>query len=586
MKQALPAYLRSYEDFSQHLDEELGPPLTTVEAGLRFAKFAQCLSPRLPIASAFPPLELSDKQSHDNGIDLKTEPNDNGERLLAQSKLRIRSKDDLDAIISKFQHYEHLAKQTTDSLPLDYHDGPQDHYLIVTASKIADLVKRYSRSGLASVAFFNRLREAERITTVDGPELLTTVQHLYRQTVSIPDEIHLVSASGWLSRGDVHIGLVMGRDIVRLYHQFGEGLFFENIRDFLGFPTGTRTRDKQASVNAKIRLTISESPQKMLARNNGITFRATKATVKDTVLSIADGSIVNGCQTSMCLVHSEPVPEECWVAVKVVETRQAWEVAHSANYQNAVRLVDLDLARYLRPQLFQKVAADQGFGIDSDRAGALAVLDQFHTNRVTYEEVKSLYLGLFSARPNNLWEDHYADLRSDVLLGLLESEEDASEFFSDLFDVLTATQQAISECERTFDDPEFSTYRRFRDKSKYRVYLAIIALAADLPDELSLTTRSSDTARETERMRAMLTHVRSYLANRREEFVIAYLNAYKILARVAREHDEPTDAAIGQNMYNRVSATSFNSLVQDTRMENRAFKSMIRRGEASTSKLG
>ena len=582
MNQQLPPYLRTYEDFSQHLDEELGPPLSTVEAGGRFAKFVRALSPRLSVAAAFPPLELSDKQSCDDGIDLLSESNDNAERLLAQSKLRIRSKDELDSIVSKFQHYEHKSRSTSGGLPLDFQDAPQDHYLIVTASKIAGLLSRYERSGLASVAFYRQLREAERITTIDGPELLTAVQHLYRQTVSIPDRIELNSPAGWLSHHGVYVGMVLGRDIVALYQRFGEGLFFENIRDFLGFPGGTRVREKQASVNANIRLTILEAPDKMLARNNGITFRATRVDVAGNKLHLSNGSIVNGCQTSMCLVHSQPVPEDCLVTVKVVRTDHAWEVAHSANYQNAVRLVDLDLARYLRPQLFQKVAADQGFGIDNgDRPSALAVLDQFHTNRVTYEEVKALYLGLFSARPNNLWEDHYADLRSDVLLGLLESETESNQFFADLFDVLAATRQAIAECERTFDDPQFSTYRRFRDKSKYRVYLAIMALAADLPDNLSLTGRSSDTATETDRMRSMLEHVRSYLSTRREEFVTAYLNAYKVLARVAREHDEPTDAAIGQNMYSRVSAASFNSLVQETQMENRAFRSMARRAEST-----
>jgi hypothetical protein len=407
-----------------------------------------------------------------------------------------------------------------------------------------------------------------------------TVQRLYRMAVSMPEEMELTSSAGWLSHGGAYIGMVEGRDIVALYQKFGDGLFFENIRDFLGIPTGTRAREKQASVNASIRQTAGEAPDKMLARNNGITFRATKTELHDKTIRISEGSIVNGCQTSMCLVLSDPVPESCLVSVKVVETKHAWEVAHSANYQNAVRLVDLDLARYLRPQLFHKVAADQGFGIDNGvSSSALAVLDQFHANKVTYEEVKALYLGLFSARPNNLWEDHYAELRSDVLLGLLESEDETNQFFTDLFEVLSATRQAIEECERTFDDPQFSTYRRFTDKSKYRVYVAIIALAAELPETLSLTGRSSDTMIETQRMRAMLEHIRSYLATRRGEFVTAYLNAYKVLARVARERDEPADAAIGQRMYNRVSAASFSALVQETRMENRAFESMARRAD-------
>jgi hypothetical protein len=47
-------------------------------------------------------------------------------------------------------------------------------------------------------------------------------------------------------------------------------------------------------------------------------------------------AIVNGCQTTMCLVQCAPVSRECFVQVKVVATKDAWDIAKAANYQNPV----------------------------------------------------------------------------------------------------------------------------------------------------------------------------------------------------------------------------------------------------------
>ena len=53
-----------------------------------------------------------------------------------------------------------------------------------------------------------------------------------------------------------------------------------------------------------------------------------------------------------------------------------------------VHQIELDLARYLRPQLVQKAAAEQGFSVKDAIASINAVLDGIHRNEVTYEEAK------------------------------------------------------------------------------------------------------------------------------------------------------------------------------------------------------
>lgn len=145
-----------------------------------------------------------------------------------------------------------------------------------------------------------------------------------------------------------------GADLVQLFEEHGDALFFENIRDFLGATSGKVVTDRM-TVNQEIIQTISAQPGKMLPRNNGVTFRATSvASDGEDGIILANAAIVNGCQTTMCLVHCARVPDECMIQVKVVETDDAWDIAMAANYQNFVSRVDLDLARYLRPQLVRK----------------------------------------------------------------------------------------------------------------------------------------------------------------------------------------------------------------------------------------
>jgi len=88
-------------------------------------------------------------------------------------------------------------------------------------------------------------------------------------------------------------------------------------------------------------------------------------------LILSKGSVVNGCQTTMCLV--EYAKEPCYVPVKVVQTEDSWDIAKAANYQNSVYDIDIELARVLRPQLVKRAAIiSGGFQIDDGEKSALA----------------------------------------------------------------------------------------------------------------------------------------------------------------------------------------------------------------------
>jgi hypothetical protein len=241
--------------------------------------------------------------------------------------------------------------------------------------------------------------------------MLTILQTLYRKAYILSATIELESFEKWINVGGVYIGVLPGKDIADLYTEHGDAIFFENIRDFLGVTSGKKEQEGRETVNAKIIETIRDAAPKMLERNNGITFRAAHVTkINETQITLEGAAVVNGCQTTMCLWHSrEAINDDCFVSVKVVVTDDAWEVAKAANYQNAVAQIDLDLARYLRPQLIARAATKQGYSIatdELDQENINSVLDSIHKKRIEYDEMKCLYLGLFSRKPNNLFADN------------------------------------------------------------------------------------------------------------------------------------------------------------------------------------
>lgn len=565
----LPYFLQSFENLVAHFDEHFGE-LGSNARGDTFLGLAQKLIPLTQECQGFPRPEPSETKSHDDGVDLLTSETDNGRILCVQSKYKIRDKDSVDSIISKFKNFEAglRPKESEPELfekPSKQPSVPVPTFVVITSSKLEGIVSRYESSTLASRGFYEQLKQQARLIVIDGPRILSLLQQLYRKAHQLPANVTLKSAFGWVHVNGVHLGAIRGLDLVALYEEHGDALFFENIRDFLGTTSG-KVVATRSTVNQEIIQTISVEPIKMLPRNNGVTFRAKSVVLADAEsITITNAAIVNGCQTTMCLVHCYPVPADCVVQVKVVETDDAWDIAKAANYQNQVARVDLDLARYLRPQLVRKVATELGYAIESESTvTASSVLDTIYRNRVNYEELRLLYLGLFSRKPNNLFEGNYTELRADVLANLYENyEKELSEeaIFAVLLLLLKESRAALDECRATFSGAEYSSlFKRFHqdDKPRYRAYLAIAALCGLLRDDLS--DKSSDATKEAERISRFLAKARKQLENEPGEFRNVFLMTFQTLADSLLDvPGDRTESEIAQQMSAKVSGMAFSA---------------------------
>ncbi len=385
----------------------------------------------------------------------------------------------------------------------------------------------------------------------------------YSKSHLIPANITLKSPQGWITSSNVYIGAIHGKALTELYNTHGDALFFENIRDFLGVTSG-RVVTTRSTVNQEIIETIRKDPERMLCRNNGITLRAIAATPDGQEnLILSKAAIVNGCQTTMCLVHCSPVAETCLVPVKIVITEDAWDIAKAANYQNPVARVDLDLARYLRPQLVRQVASTLGYAIETTSdSNASAILNSIYQNKIDYDELRLLYLGLFSRKPNNVFEANYTELRGDILQALYNQQKSEEQIFSVILMLLKESRAALAECQAKFSGPEYAhLFKRFykEDKPGYRSFLAVVATCATLRDDISL--RSPSSCEETKRMRQFLGKCREIIENKPESYRKAYRHAFAAVADSLLDVElSKSESEIQQIMFQRVSNMSFESL--------------------------
>ena len=406
---AWPEYLSSYEGMVQHFRAQL-ESLTSTEKGRRFARLSQRIAPLTELGAAFPLPQIGPNESHDEGIDLTAYKDDRTAVLYGQAKLWIDRVESLDAILSKFEAFQskYHTENGTDQFTLAFND-PTVTFFIVTLSDVASIVQKY---------------EKKRAATPGRPGGST----------GSAAAVHLASEP--LHKDNVHIGIVSSVELKALYSEFGDALFFENVRDFLD-PSKSRERTGRTSPNLEIIKTVSEEPGSLLARNNGIVFRAEAVTLDGpSVLVLTNGSIVNGCQSTMCVVlHAR---EECFVPAKFVQTNNAWDVAKAANYQNSVNDIDLELARHLRPQIVKRAANIVGVKIDNGKESAFQIIDAIYDQRVAYHETRLLFIGLFSRIPNNLYASNYTEISSTLISQFYEGDK----YGDSLFEMLFALQRA------------------------------------------------------------------------------------------------------------------------------------------------
>ena len=562
----LPHYLEDTDSLETHLNESFGEAGSS-EKGSRFVNFAVRLVGAHQLGTRFGLPKLNPKMSHDGGIDFTVEAADGGgAELVGQAKLHLGRRAVFDSILSHFQNIEHPSK----SDGVLFEDEPSsNHYCIVTSSKTKNVVQAYERHAMSSLDFYHRLKDEGRLTIIDLPVLLQTLQSLYRKAFFLPTEIDLHSPCGWVESGSVRLGMIRGSDLVAMHRKHGDSLFFENVRDFLGVLGGRQSDADGPGVNQEIIRTITDSPLLMAERNNGVTFRVTRLKPLDeTTLHATEGAIVNGCQTTMCLVTAADEgadTTQCIIPAKVVETDDAWSVAKAANYQNRVARIDLEIARFLRPQEARRAAVTQGLGIaDRTPDSAIAVLELVSDTRVQYQLTKSIFLGLFSEQPHHLWMDSYTKVLHTVLEEIfMERGEKIDSVFAAIFKMGKTSTAATEGLIETFTGTEYALlFRRLTstDGHKYRAILALLAFCG--ASDIDITKREQEPKAEADRVIGFLRRCAELAESEPEKVRRLYYKAFGVVADLALESwkEDGDEKLVAQKMHGTIKKQPFQKL--------------------------
>ncbi len=539
-----PDFLQNYDLLKEHFESEF-ESLSPQQRGDYFTEFALRLVPHTETGARFShPRRTQD--SWDEGVDIVCDGLEPGEVLYIQSKYTISSVDNLDLIMSKFDAYltKHFRGQQMEMFDPELGSEGKKHFMIVTLSDLARNVSRYEKSERKTVPFYLRLKAQGRIDLIDGPRVLQLLRQAYRKSQELPSKFQLNMSSTFLQERNVYVGIVPGSELKRLYDLFGPALFFEDPREYLG-PTSSKvkTGGKRITVNEAIIKTLEDEPEKFLARNNGVTFRASQVSVIDkSTLELSDASIVNGCQTtySVLRVHQS----DCHVLVKVVEAPDTWDIAMAANFQNEIYQIELELTKYLRPQAIRAVASRLGYQFkgDSSDASAYAVVDVIYRRQITQDEFKYLFIGIFSTAPRNIIGANYTEIRSTIIDQIFQPENPDREL---VFDTLLKIHQSTVEGshvieENLKDDENLSDmFRRFwkDEKAQYRAYLAVLAICGCVNRDIYIEGRSFPYTQMIE----FLAQVKKVLETSPDVFLRYYQLAFNAVAIDAIKVDQNRD---------------------------------------------
>jgi len=405
------------------------------------------------------------------------------------------------------------------------------------------------------------LRETNRLEIVDGPRLLEILRTAYLKANILPSDFEITFESEIIINNNVYIGIISSRELRRLYSKYGDALFYENVRNFLT-PRNREVSEHGTSINGEIIKSVRQNPDQFLARNNGIVIKAQDVTLHNgRTLRLRESSVVNGCQTTMCVVGYTSSDNEVQVLTKVVGTNQAWDVARAANLQNDVTRFELEIAQFLRPQLVNRAASHEGIRVIGNES-AFSLLDSIYQYEIMYEDLRALFVGIFSHTPNNIFGTSYTELIPELIARFYANDPDGTQLLNKLFEIQKAASQSMQDLQGRMQEKNItiSAYQRFfkDNKAAYRAFFTL--LAASSVSDIDISQRISDVTSRYELISTFLEKTLDVIHNRFPEFARHY--RYAMQATASSIPSEKDKESVNQLLWQSIRRANFGQLLE------------------------
>src|SRR5690606_27565805 len=110
--------------------------------------------------------------------------------------------------------------------------------------------------------------------------------------------------------------------------------------------------------------------------------------------------------------------------------------------------------------------------------------------------LRSLFIGLFSTRPGDLFSSDPSAILFDVLERFYQDDPDGSDLFERIFAIQLAANECVRNMTATFEKDEESAqlYRRFFHESTYtyRAFLTLVACCSATQIDITATKGSDE----------------------------------------------------------------------------------------------
>ncbi len=423
----------------------------------------------------------------------------------------------------------------------------------------------YIKSSRPSVNFYQNLVASNRIKIIDGEFLYKLFLEEYLKEYAIPQKVEFNSNEKLVNKKNVFVGIISASDLIKIYNKSGKGIFFENVRDFLGLDA----RNSALDINNEIFNTALKEPEKMLERNNGITFKADSLDYENETVILQNAGIINGYQTTMCIVTANPL-DNCFIPVKIVlaDPENSSKVAKTANNQNKIEKINLELSEYLRPQLVKMSLAEVGLKINDKEnpISASSIASSICQQRIFYSDLRYLFIGLFSYMPRNIFISNYAYIKFDDVGAAYPSLENKKYLVSVLGNILTVANQVFESLKEEYPSESNSQeskakigniFNRFYvDAKGYKSYLIVFAICCLLDIDNEQQFKEKD-------VKKLLERTKEIVENSRHEFEEALKKSFKAIAisMISRStsKERELDKEIKQNLFKYLERTEFSS---------------------------
>src|SRR5262249_33857143 len=148
---------------------------------------------------------------------------------------------------------------------------------------------------------------------------------------------------------------------------------------------------------------------------------------------------------------------------------------------------------------------------------------------IAYNEVRLLYIGLFSRSPNNVFASNYTELMKEPIQQIYQEASYEEDVFETLFLLQRAAQSGMKEAKDIFTHPEYARLfdRLFKDETlPYRCFISILALCGAV--NINIADRQSDMDKEYERLKGFLATARDVLKNQPDKYSKFYKLSVKL----------------------------------------------------------